>query len=135
MQYVSVKDYIQRTDDTSREQIFPDTVKLLNLVFLKDHTFSELNLFLKKFTGQKITAAVFAETARLIEEQLLVYESGKIAENVVECLENISYLDLKYILELVKDKKGKMKIYNLNPSYQMESIFYPLKAMVLNGKL
>lgn len=133
--YESVSDFLMRSDGTSRKNIYPLVSKLLNLTFLKNHNFGELSLFLKGLTDRKIVTALLIECSRVLEEEILTRESGKLVEAEIEGVRKISFINLKYIRELLDEKVAKIKAYNLNPLYQLEGIFYPMKAEVLNDNI
>lgn len=137
--YDSVHDFLTRDEETSRVNMQPVVTKLVNTVFLKEHSFSDLLLFIQndkqKLSEKKYVLELFHRLSGIFEEEWLRRESGKQYDSEIHALGRISDINLKYIIDLVQEKQKKIDIFNANPYLQVEGLFYPLKVMVLNDNI
>jgi len=132
--YKTVEDFLYRDDQTSFNNILPTVEKIINYVFIKEHSFLELEASLQKFNDKKLARALLKWTSVAIERELLDRElNSEINENI-KVLRNISSLDLNYIKEFIQEKYKKMDTFGLNPVWSLEGAFYPLKGLALNDK-
>jgi len=133
--YKTVEDFLYRHDQTSFNNILPTVEKIINYVFIKEHSFLELEAFLQKFNDKKIAKALLRCASVAIERELLDRElDSEINENI-KILRNVPSMRLHYIKEFIQDKYKKMDIFGLNPVWSLEGVFYPLKGLALNDKL
>ncbi|HPO49110.1 MAG TPA: hypothetical protein PLO89_02195 [Spirochaetota bacterium] len=133
--YASVAEFLERSDENSKANIYPLVVKLLNLVFLKEHKFNELSLFLNTFSDRKKVRSLLLNLSLTIEKELLERGTGGDAEPDIKALRNIGNLELENLNKILKDRINKIDVFYLTPALTLEGIFYPLKAMVLNGEI
>jgi len=133
--YNSVNDFLNRTDENSNQNLYPLVIKLLNLVFLKEHSFSELSVFLNTFTDRKKVKTLLINLSIRIEKELLERNISKERDPDVKMLQKIKTIDMENLNKIVKDRYNKIDIFYLNPILTLEGIFYPLKAMVLNDEI
>ena len=130
--YNSLNNFLLRNDETSRENIFPILIKLLNLVFLKEAPFSELSIFLGAYKDRKYVKSMLYELGALVEKEVLRRQTGVIEETDLKMLKHFSYMNLILLNSIITKKFNDIDKYGLNPVRVLEGIFYPLKAMVQN---
>lgn len=132
--YKTVDDFLYRDDETSYNNILPTVEKIINYVFIKEHSFTELETALQKYNDKKFAKALLKWTSVAIERELLDRElNSEINENI-KVLRNITSMDLNYIKEFIQEKYKKMDTFGLNPVWSLEGVFYPLKGLALNDK-
>lgn len=133
--YNSVNDFLNRSDENSKANIYPIVVKLLNMTFLKDHSFSELSVFINTLNDRKRVKSLLSNISLAIEKELLERNISTDRDPDIKILKGINTFDLENINKIIKDKANKIDIFYLTPVLILEGIFYPLKAMVLNDKI
>jgi len=135
IEYDTIEDFLDRNDEYSHNNLMPEIMKLINLVFLKEAPFMDLSLFLEAYNNKKSVKAILMELGSLIDKELNFRISGFYENKEIKALHKISQLQLNILNKNIKEKINKIEIYNLNPLIILESILYPIKAMVLNDKI
>ena len=131
----SLQHFLLRNDDTSSENIYPILMKLLNLVFIKEATFSELNLFLAAYNNKKHVKSLLYEFMNLIEKEILKRCTGEDTIPDLKILKNLTFINLSLLKSLIARKYNGIERNILNPILTLEGIFYPLKAMIQNDQI
>jgi len=134
-EYERIEDFFDRNDEYSHNNLAPVIIKLINLVFLKEAPFMDLSLFLEAYNNKKSVKAILMELSNLIDKELNYRISGFYENKEIKALHKISQLQLNLLNKNIKQKINKIDIYNLNPLIILESILYPVKAMVINDKI
>lgn len=127
----SLQEFFERNEATSYENMKNILYKLVNLIFLKDASFTDLSLFLEAYNDKKYVVAILKYFCFYIEEELSARISGLEIEREIKALNKIPTSKLKLLNKKIKDVLFKLETYNLNPILSLEGIFYPLKAMVM----
>lgn len=135
IEYETIEDFLDRDDEYSHNNLSPVIIKLINLVFLKEAPFMDLSLFLEAYNNKKLVKAILLELSNLIDQEINYRISGFYENKEIKALHKITQLQLNLLNKNIKDKINKIEIYNLNPLIVLESILYPLKAMVINDKI
>ncbi|MCG8569370.1 MAG: hypothetical protein MJB14_04450 [Spirochaetes bacterium] len=133
--FSSLSAFIERDNPASRYNLYPMAVKLFNLTLLKEHSFSELNLFLNSISDREKSLSLLKLITSIIDEYIREKELDNPIPEEITVLQNISKFDLTMLNNNIIDKLKRIENYHLNPLHQLEGIFYPLKAMVINDNI
>lgn len=135
--YSSLQEYFHQSDPLLPNNLQQKRTKLLNLVFLKTHTFSELYLFIENEKNKEILLALIKELHKTIVQELLnrEYQKGEATETEFACLLPIDTEILKQLETELRKRYERTRIYNLTPKTQLEGVLYPLKEMILHELL
>lgn len=134
-EFQSVNDFFYKDDELSKDKIIPILSELLNLTFLKDASFSDLSAFISAYNDRKIVRAILFYFKELLEKEILRRQTDILDESELKILKNISNINILMLNSLVTGKYSKIDLFNLNPLWILEGIFYPLKVMVHNDKI
>lgn len=135
VKYESLEAFFERGEDVAFENIKPVLIKLINLVFLKDATFSDLSLFLEPYNDRKVVNVILKYLIRYLDAEMAIRVSGNTTEREIEAFSRLSLFQLKTLTSKLKELLIKSDTYNLNPILILEGIFYPIKAMVMYDKI
>ncbi|HBD94412.1 MAG: hypothetical protein A2015_09045 [Spirochaetes bacterium GWF1_31_7] len=129
--------YFHNTDPCSADNSKVKLTKLINLTFNKNHSFSELYLFLESEKDKNQLIALIQGLKNCIDKEFLCreYSSGEGENLEFPILSIIDYNHLTYITDLLNTMLQRITIYNLSPKNQLEGFLYPIKEMVLNDKI
>jgi DNA polymerase-3 subunit gamma/tau len=133
--YPSIFSFLKRNEETSQENILPILIKLFNLVFLKEAPFADLSIFLSAYSDKKLVKAMLYEIGFILESEILRREKQAVLKSDFKILEEISFINIVMLNNLIKDKYNDIDVFGLNPVLPLEGIFYPIKAMVQNDEI
>lgn len=133
--YESLYDFFHTSDPAYSKNIQNKLSKLVSLVFNKNHNFSELYLFMEAEKDKNQILSLITELRYIIEKELLhrEYSSGKSLNFPI--LSNVSTQNLEFIASYLKEIYDRITIFNLSAKNQLEGLLFPIKEMVLNGKI
>lgn len=140
VRYKSLSAFFERSSEIADDKIELLATKLLQLTFLKEHSFSELNLFiqgfskikLKNVTEKEFTKALLINLNKILEKHFHQIHRQDTSHSPLLFLNNFPYSFLMNLKELINDYYYKLNVFSLSPLLLLEGIFYPLKSMVLD---
>jgi DNA polymerase III delta prime subunit len=131
----SIEDFLLRSDVTSHSNVYPIIIKLLNYVFIKEHSFSELNVFIQGLNDRRLVKSLLLNLTIIFEDELKLREINRNIAPELNFLRKLSFMDLENINILLKEKYKIIDKFSLNPVLLLEGIFYPIKVMAQNDKI
>lgn len=132
--YDSFADFFQRDSPLLDSKINPIVLKILNLTFLKQHSFKELILFfqtLQKGKDKEFNRKIYDNLSKIVQHELLSKELGREVYENHEVLQVVPYEMLKELNSELIRRKNIIETFYVNPILQLESIFYKLKEIFL----
>ena len=130
--YSSLYEFFHQKNPVLSKNLKTKVDKLINLVFQKNVSFSELYLFIESEKNKEVLLGIAKEFRSIISNEISILEN-KNSKSEYSCLQVFSLKTLKEIEKELRLRIERTIALNLTPKTQLEGILYPIKEMILHA--